>query len=146
MYDSQCIYRGSSPWQVVPSPSLVLHLLTAPTHDGHLVALVTGRAEVIEAERVLAVAAGEMAGLDSQSGQCVVVTAPLTGGLGAWHIDGSFLDVVDEHHPVGHPMRHDRPAHEYPIGIDGFNPIIVAYFDFRGIARAHPHRRPTPRQ
>src|SRR6185312_6935476 len=61
--------------------SSVLHLLAATAHDGHLVALVAGRAKVVEGEHVLAVTARQVAGLDPYPGQRVVVAATLAGGL-----------------------------------------------------------------
>src|SRR5262247_116691 len=50
----------------------VRHLLAAPAHDGHLVALVAGRTEVVERERELRVPADQMGRLDQQAGQRIV--------------------------------------------------------------------------
>src|SRR5689334_8624382 len=72
----------------------VPHLLAATADDGHLVALVTGRPQVVERERVLAVATGQVAGLDPHPGQRIVVTAPLVVGFGARRVHGALLDVV----------------------------------------------------
>src|SRR5512142_1911990 len=46
------------------SGASVRHILTATTHHGDLVALVAGGAHVVEPERMLAVAAGQVTGLD----------------------------------------------------------------------------------
>src|SRR5262249_44141882 len=63
---------GSRPGWWSPS---VPHLLVAPPDHGHLVALVPGRAEVVEREAELAVAADQVGRLDQDPGQRVMDAA-----------------------------------------------------------------------
>src|SRR5574337_2199230 len=104
-------FIAGSPRQISSSAS-VLDLLTATAHHGDLVALVAGRAQIVERKRVLGVAAGEMARFDPHPGDRVVGATAFSGCLGTRGVDGAFLYVVDEHHPVRHSLTHDGPAHE----------------------------------
>src|SRR5665647_956039 len=124
----------------------VLHRLRATSDDGHLIALVACRAEVVEGVGQLGVPADEVARLDQQPGQRVVDAAALAGGLRARHVDQPVLGVVHVHRAFGHAVRDDGPRDDDAVAVDRLDPVVVLDPDLVGILVAHPDRRPTAGQ
>src|SRR5690348_13641936 len=69
-------------WPFLPQEGAsVLHLLAAAADDGHFVALVARRAEVVEGEGQLRVAADQVRRLEEEPGARVVDAAAAAGRL-----------------------------------------------------------------
>src|SRR5690606_35383900 len=111
------------------APALVDDLLgTAPDH-GDLVALVTGGSDVVERERVLGVAADEVARFDQQPGDRVVDAASLAAGLGPRYVDDAVLGVVHVHGSRRHPRGYDGPSDDDAVAVDRLDPVVVGHPD-----------------
>src|SRR5690349_14863941 len=100
-----CSRRGPAlfrTWSRVSRASRVPHLLAASADDGHLVALVPRRPEVVERVRELGVAAREVRRLEEDARERVVDAAPQPGRLGERDVDRAVGGV--EH--VDRALRH----------------------------------------
>src|SRR5262245_32941107 len=109
----------SAPWASVP------HLLAAAADHRHLVALAAGRAQVVEREAELGVAADQVGRLDQQPGERVVDAAAPAAGLGDRHVDDPFLGVVHEDRPLGHAMGDDRAGDHDAVAVHRLDPVVV---------------------
>src|SRR5690606_4496771 len=94
------------------------HLLGPTTDDGHLVALVPGRPEIVERPGCLRITTGQMTGFDEQSGQRVVDAAAATGRLRQRHVDDTLLSVIHEDHTLWHAMRDGGAADQDTVAVD----------------------------
>ena len=118
--------------------------MRAATDYRDLIALVAGRAEIVEGEGQLRIATNQVAGFDEQSGERVVDAAALAGGLRERNVDKPVLSVVHVDRALGHTVRHDRTGDDDTIAVDGLDPVVVLDADLLRVDIAHPNVLPTP--
>src|SRR5665647_3115556 len=131
-----CVLRSRASGSV----SSIHHLLRATADHRDFVALVSGRAEIVEGEAELCVATDEVARLDQQTGQRVVDAAPLAGGLRDGHVDEPVLGVVHVDGALRHPVADDGTRHHDTVAVDRLHPVVVVDAHLGRVLLADPDR------
>ena len=112
-------------------------------NDDVNIALIAGRAVIIEAVTELTVTANHVRGFHVNSRRRVVSAAACPADFRHGHVDVSVLRVIHEHDAAREPGRDDSATDDHAVAIVNFTPVIVLDADFRRVFFVEPNGLPA---